>query len=225
MLAAIGEVLPMTVAVATSPIQIIAVLVLLFSARGRVSGPAFLVGWIVGLTAVGALTLLLADPARVKSSSEPSTVGSLLQIGLGILLLVLAVRQWTSRPRDGPPGQSPTWMAGLDSASPVKAALIGAALSGINPKIIVFTIAATLSIAQTGTTVGSAIVGLAVFIVLASLTVIVPVFWYLLAPASAARVLGGWHSWLVANTAVVMTLLFLFFGVNLIGKGISGLGA
>lgn len=225
MLAAIGEVLPMAVAVATSPIQIIAVLVLLFSARGRISGPAFLIGWLVGLVVVGGLTLLLADPARVDSRSEPSTVGSLLQIGLGVLLLVLAVRQWTGRPREGEQGKSPSWMEGLDSASPFKAALIGAALSGINPKIIVFTIAATLSIAQTGTSVSSAIVGLAVFIVLASLTVIIPVFWYLLAPTSASRVLGSWHGWLVANTAVVMTLLFLFFGVNLIGKGISGLGA
>jgi len=225
MLAAIGEVLPMAVAVATSPIQVIAVLVLLFSERGRSTGSAFALGWLVGLACVGALTLVLADPARVDSRNEPSTVGSILQLILGGLLLWLAVRQWTGRPQDGQAAKTPKWMAGLERASPAKVAVMGAALSGLNPKFVVFTISAALSVAQTGTSVSGAIVGLAIFIVLASSTVIGPVVWYFLAPDSAARVLGGWHSWLVANTTLVMTLLFLIFGVLLISKGVSGLGA
>jgi hypothetical protein len=39
----------------------------------------------------------------------------------------------------------------------------------------------------------------------------------------AAPVLGGWKTWLAANNATVMMVLFLVFGVTLIGKGISGL--
>ena len=39
---AIGEVLPFAVGVAISPVPIIAVILVLFSARARVNGPAFL---------------------------------------------------------------------------------------------------------------------------------------------------------------------------------------
>jgi hypothetical protein len=39
----------------------------------------------------------------------------------------------------------------------------------------------------------------------------------------AARVLEGWKAWLAANNATVMIVLFVVFGVTLIGKGISGL--
>ena len=39
----------------------------------------------------------------------------------------------------------------------------------------------------------------------------------------AGDVLDGWKSWLAANNATVMVVLFLVFGVSLIGKGIGGL--
>jgi len=39
----------------------------------------------------------------------------------------------------------------------------------------------------------------------------------------AAPVLDGWKTWLAANNATVMIVLFVVFGVVLIGKGIGGL--
>jgi hypothetical protein len=40
-------VLPFAVRVAISPVPIIAVILVLFSARARVNGPAFLAGWVL----------------------------------------------------------------------------------------------------------------------------------------------------------------------------------
>ena len=39
----------------------------------------------------------------------------------------------------------------------------------------------------------------------------------------AARVLDGWKTWLQANNSAVMIVLFVVFGVVLLGKGIGGL--
>ena len=46
---AISEVLPFAIGVAISPAGVIAVILVLFSARARVNGPVFLLGWVVGV--------------------------------------------------------------------------------------------------------------------------------------------------------------------------------
>ena len=46
---AIGAILPTAAAVALSPIPIIAIVLVLDSARARVNGPAFALGWVLSL--------------------------------------------------------------------------------------------------------------------------------------------------------------------------------
>ena len=45
---AIGQVLPTAIGVAISPLPIVAVVLMLVTPAGRVNGPAFVLGWIVG---------------------------------------------------------------------------------------------------------------------------------------------------------------------------------
>jgi hypothetical protein len=66
-------------------------------------------------------------------------------------------------------------------------------------------------------------IALAVFVVIASLSVAVPVLYYLFAGQSADETLNSWKTWLVANNATVMFLLFLVFGALLLGQGLGGL--
>ena len=58
---AISEVLPFAIGVAISPLPIIAVILVLFSARAKVNGPAFLAGWLVGVAAVSIVAYVVAD--------------------------------------------------------------------------------------------------------------------------------------------------------------------
>jgi hypothetical protein len=46
---AIGQSLPLAIGVALSPIPIIAVVLMLTTPRARADGPAFVLGWLVGL--------------------------------------------------------------------------------------------------------------------------------------------------------------------------------
>ena len=74
-------------------------MLILATPRARVNGPAFLLGWIFGLTALGGLVLLVAGGADASDDGEPATWVSVLKLVLGALLLVFAVEQWRGRRR------------------------------------------------------------------------------------------------------------------------------
>ena len=101
MLEAIGAILPFGIGVALSPVPIIAVILMLVSAKARVNGPMFIVGWMVGLAVVGVIVLAIAGPAGASDEGEPADWVAIVEIVLGALLLLLAVKQWRGRPRDG----------------------------------------------------------------------------------------------------------------------------
>ena len=143
---AIGELLPFSVGVALSPIPIIAVILMLGTPRARSNGPAFAVGWVLGLSAAAIAVLLLAR-SNVPGSTTAESV-NWAQIAIGVLFWALAVKQWRSRPRDGAAPTMPCWMSTIDSVSPPKAFGLGLLLSGANPKNLALAAAAGAAIAQ-----------------------------------------------------------------------------
>lgn len=220
---AIGGILPLAIGVAIGVLPIIAIILMLITPRARRNGLAFVAGWVLGLVLVGGAVLVIANAAGVSGSSGPSTAAYAIRLTLGVLFLLLAVRQWRSRPPPGAQAPAPKWMAALDTFGPGKSLGLGAALSGVNPKNLVLTIGAAATIAQTGLPGGQQAGVLAVFIVLGSVTVAAPLVIYLTMGAKAAGVLEGWRTWLAGNNAAIMVVLFLVFGVLLVGQGIAGL--
>ncbi|HZC75122.1 MAG TPA: GAP family protein, partial [Gaiellaceae bacterium] len=146
----IGEVLTFAIGVAISPVPIIAVILMLFSQRARVNGPMFLLGWIVALALVSGVVYAVADTGNAATSSTASDGISWGKIVLGVLFLLLAVRQWRSRPKPGTDPELPKWMAGIDSLQPGKAFGLGALLAGVNPKNLILTLGAAAGLAQLG---------------------------------------------------------------------------
>src|SRR5262245_5769810 len=175
----ISEVLTYAIGVAISPIAIIAVIVMLFSQRARVNGPAFLAGWILGLGAVSAVVYVIADQSDVATNSSASDTTSTGKIVVGVLLLVMGLRRWRRRPAPGPDAGMPEWRSTVDSLSPMKAVGLGALLSAVNPKNLALTAAAAAGVVQLGISTGDAVVALVVFVVVASITIVGPVVYYL----------------------------------------------
>jgi len=219
---AIGVVLPFAVGVAISPVPIIAVILVLFSARARVNGPVFLIGWVVGVAVVSVAVYLLSDASDASTDDTASDTVSTTKLLFGVLLLVLAVRHFRAQ-RRAEAKTEPKWMASIDSLTPVKAGGLGALLSGVNPKNLALSVAAGATLAQIGATGGEAVVGLLVYIIIASLSIAVPVGFYLLGGNRAAAVLDGWKGWLSTHNDAVMGMLFLVFGVVLLGQGLQTL--
>ncbi len=217
---AISAVLTFAVGVAISPVPIIAVILMLFSARARVNGPAFLLGWVLALAVVCAVGYSIADGANASTSSTASDSIAWGKVVLGVVLLGAARRQWRGRPGPGEDPKMPKWMAGIDSLAPGRAFVLGVLLAGVNPKNLVLTLAAATSVAQLGASGSEVVVALAVFVVLASVTIAGPVLYALTGGAHARHTLDGMKDWLRVHNTAVMAVLFVVFGVDLIAKGL-----
>jgi threonine/homoserine/homoserine lactone efflux protein len=119
----------------------------------------------------------------------------------------------------------PKWMGAIESVTPVKAIGLGILLSAVNPKNLILTIGAAAAVAQSGVSTSDAVVTLVVFVVIGSLSIIVPVLAYLFAGERARTMLDGWKAWLQQHNAAVMTVLLLVIGVVLLAKGLGLLTA
>ena len=217
----IGELLPLAIGVAISPLPIIAAIVMLLTRRAGLTSLGLLVGWVVGIVVATVVFVFVASTVGLDESSGPSTAGSWVKIGLGVLLLLLAARQWRGRPRPGQPVTMPKWMSAIDSFTLGKAAGLGFVLSAVNPKNLVIC-------ATAGATIGAAALSggqnaVAVFTVIGASTVAAPVVGYALAKERMRRPLDELRHWLEAHNNAVMSLLLLVIGVTVIGKGIGGL--
>jgi hypothetical protein len=220
---AIGQVLPFAVGVGLSPVPIIAVVLMLGTPRARANGPAFLLGWLAGLTLVGAIVLIVSGGIDASEGGEPASWVSWLKIVLGLLLLLVAVKQWRGRPRGDDEAALPKWMTTIDSFGPPKALGFGVLLSGANPKNLLLTIGAAAAIAGTGIEPGQETIALAVFILIGTIGVGGPVILYFVLGERSHRLLDALKSWMAANNAVIMAVLILVIGSKLLGDGIAGL--
>jgi threonine/homoserine/homoserine lactone efflux protein len=220
---AIGDMLPAAVGVAISPLSIVAVVLILVSARGRVNGPSLLLGWIVGVAGVGTILLLVASGAGANDEGDQADWVGWLKLVLGLALIRMASRQFRSRPHGDEEPVTPKWMGALDSFTPPKAAGAGIVLSALNPKNLVLIAAGMSAIAGTGIPGGDQAVALIVFTVVATIGVAVPVVIYFALGERSAETLDHLRIWLVRHNAVIVAVLLLVIGVKLIGDAISAL--
>jgi threonine/homoserine/homoserine lactone efflux protein len=139
---------------------------------------------------------------------------------LGVLLIFLAIKQFKGRPTGGKEPEMPKWMAKMQDASPIFAFGMGAFLSGLNPKNLIFDIAAAATIVAGDLGSGQQIAAVIVFMLLASLTVGLPVVWFLAAGESAKKKLDTLRGYLVQYNWVIMMVLFIVLGAKLIGQAL-----
>jgi hypothetical protein len=168
------------------------------------------------------VVVLVAGSWDLQTSSGTSDGVSWVRIGLGVLLLGFARRQWRSRPKPGEEPQMPKWLSAVDTLTPLKAAAIAAGLAVVNPKNLLLLIAGGLAIAAASTNGADRAVAIIVFVLIAASTVIAPVVIYFIMGERAQPILDDIKAWLIEHNAAVMTVLFLVFGVVVLGNGIGG---
>jgi threonine/homoserine/homoserine lactone efflux protein len=171
---ALGDIFPLAVAVAVFPAPIIAVVLVLGSDRGTAKGAAFVLTWCIGLFAVGGIVLVLGGIADASDEGEPATWVNVFLLGLGFLLLAAAIRQWLGRPSGGDEAPTPAWMRAIDEFTIAKAGGAGFALSALNPKNMLLTVAAAAEIAEVGLSAGRQVALLLGFVLAASAGVLTP---------------------------------------------------
>jgi hypothetical protein len=220
---AIGGSLPLAIGIALSPVAIITVVLTLSSRRAKVNGPVFVLGWLIGLGIVGVIVLAFAGPAGASNSGAPAAWASWVKIALGVLLLLIAFRQFRSRPHGGQQPPMPKWMATIDNTTPIAAIGLGAGLSAANPKNVLLAVGGAAAIAQTGIPGGQQAIAYLIFALIGTFGVGIPVGIYFAMGARSEKLLTGLKDWMSQHNAAIMIVLCLIIAAKLIGDGLSGL--
>ena len=218
--AVIGDILPLALGIAISPVPIIAAILMLLSPKARGTSVGFLLGWVIGIiVAVVAFTLVSSVLPDDPTASKP--IKGTIMLVLGALLLLLAIKQWRGRPRRGQNPALPKWMKAIDGITFPVALGLGFLLSALNPKNLIMAAGGGVTIGSASLDVGSIVIVVIIFTVIAASTVAVPVIAYLVAADKLRAPLDTLREWLEKENAVIMAVLLLVIGVTMIGKGIG----
>jgi threonine/homoserine/homoserine lactone efflux protein len=198
--------------IALEPFPLIAFILILSTKKGTWKGLAFVLGWLACLVAVIAAVVLTTGGKPPKPQTAPSTAALAIKLTLGIVLILLAVRQ---RRRMGRPRKPPSWMAGLDRISLWAAAGLAAFLQ---PWTLVAAGAATVVQAKLST--GGDYVTLVLFCLLGTSSFLYLELYTAFAPAAATVRLERMRAWLDTHQDQVVILVLLLLGFWLAGKSI-----
>jgi threonine/homoserine/homoserine lactone efflux protein len=214
----LGELIPLALVVALSPVSIIpAVLLVLHTEHPRPTGLAFMTGWLVGLAALTAIFVQVPHLIDGFGGSPSWTPWARIAIGVGLLLL--AIGRWATRHRAA---RSPAFLNRLSRITPAGAVVTGFALVVANPKVLVMNAAA-------GLIIGTAAVGIGVWLavafytVVAGSTVIVPILAFMVAGERVDRQLQRFRDWMQREHATVTAVILAVVGVLLLYTGFRAL--
>jgi len=218
--AVLGQLVPLALVVALSPLTIIpAIALVLQSERARSTGLAFLSGWLLGLAATTAVFVQL--PRLLDGLSRPGpTWAPWVRIAVGTALVALGGWRWATRHRVT---NQPAWLNRLSRMSPVGAAAIGVGLILVNPKILVMNAASGLVIGTAGLGMPGASLAVAYYTVIAGSTVLVPILAYAIAGERVDPQLERLKQWMERQHAVLIAGLFAAVGLLLVYTGIRAL--
>ncbi|MFZ2509730.1 MAG: GAP family protein [Gordonia sp. (in: high G+C Gram-positive bacteria)] len=214
----VGELLPLGLGVAISPIPIIAAILMLLGQHARTTSVGFALGWVTGIVAVTVLLVYLSGAIAGDGGSHSQVAW--LKLVIGVLLVALGVRNW--RGRDGA-ATTPKWMSTIDSLRPIAGFGMGLALAAVNPKNLLLCVGAGTAIGTAGLTGGDEAVAIVVFSAIAAASVLGPVLAYQIAADRLAAPLDRLRAWLQEHNQAVMAVLLLVLGVTLFGQGLGGL--
>lgn len=224
MLDAIGETLPLAVAIALSPLAIASVVLMLLSSRPRAASIAFLLGFAVAVAVIATAGFLLAS-VLPHGDDDSSISAPFVLIALGIAAIALGVRQWRSRPKPGDELELPGWIAKVEGITAASAFVLGAFFGGLKPKNLLLSIGLGVSLEATGVSGGEAATVLGVAVLIGASPLLVPVIASLVALDRISAGLDRLRDWMVRNNSALVGATLLLVGVLLIGKAVSSLGA
>jgi hypothetical protein len=214
------ELLPYMIAAAAAPIWIILVLMLLRGEGGLGKGAAFAAGAVAGRMLQGVIGLYFFGGTAADDEGGGVFKATILTL-LGLLLLISAYRTWANEPdADAPP---PKWMNTLEQATPLRTFLFGAVAVLIAPKMWVFGLGAVSVIGQNDLEGGQALLAYLVYVIGATLLVLLPVLLRAVAPERSGAILESIGAFLDRHNRIIAIVVALLFGVLFLWQGLSAL--
>jgi hypothetical protein len=208
-----------------SPATIVVFVLVLGTARARVNAIGFLSGWGLSLTLVFAGSYALAESGATQSENGRTSV-AVLQVLVGCVLLVLAVRLWrreTATPRPAPrSSQTSRWGAARIMGRMRDLTPVGAAVVGVLKQPWAITIAAALVVVHNQTTGLLLAIAFVIFTVASTATVGLMFVYYARHPGEAQTQLAALQDRVVAAGPAMGALVGMLVGGLLIVDGLFG---
>ncbi|MER5838463.1 GAP family protein [Rhodococcus erythropolis] len=230
MLAAIGLSLPIALGLLFVSMPMAVIVLVMITAGAHRGAASFLLGWVLGISAVVAVTIVIADYSFAESESESasgsaqsSVWSSVVRIVLGLVLFGLAFKQWRARPRDGSDPTVPKWMKSIDGLTPRKAFGLAFLSAAVNPKNAALAVSGAATIAVATNVVAQQIVAAVIFTIIASVGIASPILVKVFSGKRADDILVSAKAWMTANNAVMMAVILVILGATVLGEGLSGL--
>jgi Sap, sulfolipid-1-addressing protein len=211
------EVLPYAVGVFASPLPVIIAIVLLFTPRPGPTSVTYVATWVAGLTAATIVMSLLAG--SIEAQQGAGGWGAWLRVGLGLVLLAVAVRMWVGRAEKS----TPAWLSTLMDAGPREAVRYGVLMSAANPKELLMAAAAGLAVGASDAGTAAAVGAIAVFVVVGAASVAAPLVVFLVGGRSTLKTLAATREWLQRNSVAVASAVLAALGVLLLVGGLTRL--
>lgn len=208
----------MAVAIALTPFAIISAVVLLLTPRPRATAGAFLAGWALGVAMATGVAVAVADLVDAYAA-WPRWV-PWAKLVLGVALAGVGIARWRSRRQAR---ATPVWLQGVSSTIPRHAFGLGLLVSVANPKVLALAFAGGITLAAASDTLPPALLAALVFTAVSSLGVALPWLSFLVSGGRAVRVLAHMRTWLEANAAALVAVIFIVLGVALAAGGVAGL--
>ena len=209
------------VGIAASPIPIVAVILMLFSSRPRVNSAIFTTTWVSGIAAIVTITAFV--PGLGADSESRGTGRGVVRIVIGVIFLLLAVRNWRRRPAAGEEPSTPPWLTPESGIGVRAAVILGLALSVLNPKDLALAASGGAAIGAEDLTTATTIVTVIVFTAVAVSTVVIPVLIYLVVGARSAETFDRVKGWLLRHNAAFLAVIWLVLGVIFVLEGIAAI--
>lgn len=211
------ELLPYAAGVFASPLPVIVGIVLLFTPRPRPTSVTYVVTWMAGLTLATVLMSLLAG--TIGGAEGEGGWGAWVRVGLGLLLVAIAVRMWLGRTEDS----TPAWLSNLMDAGPREAVRYGVLMSAFNPKELLMAAAAGLAVGGSDVGTAAAAGAIAVFVLVGAASVAAPLVVFLVGGKSTLTRLAAAREWLQKNSVGVASAVLAAIGVLLLVGGLTKL--
>ncbi len=206
---------------AASPLVLTATFLVIRSARPRTNSIAFLAGFVFGTVVACALGLIIGE-ATVQNVGAHDTVEALATFALGLVLVFVGLRARVA-PVPAPDAGSSrvsTIMAGLRNVRPAAACSLAGLLGFGGPKRLVLTLLAMAWVNSAGHGYVGNLTLVAVYLVIATVTVWVPVGIVVIAGERAAIILERGESWITSHARALSMWLCLGLGIALTIDGL-----
>jgi hypothetical protein len=203
------------IAIALDPLPLTAFMVLLPSTRGVRKGAAFILGWLVSLAIVIAVTVLATGNKPPKQNTAPSLAALAVKIAIGLGLIAIAIRQRRKMGQPKKPKQPPKWQASVDNMSPWFAMGLAPLLQpwGLIAAGVATVVSAKLSSV-------ASYVALFVFCLIATSSYIALEIYAGFRPEQSQAFLARIKTWIDTHTDQVIIIGSLILGFWLIGRSI-----